>query len=176
MNVYTAIPLPQEIKDKFVEMSRGKLPFPYVNTANLHITLNFLGKLDTDAQKFVAKLWSEGLPEFKKIRIEFEQVVKFRTQLHLTLKPNPDLEKLVDELWRILKPFGYKSDHPNFYPHVTIGNLHMDKVMFRSRKISDFPNDRLNELTFIADRIVMFQSKLLLHHPKHIELAEHKLV
>ena len=176
MNIYTAIPLPEEIKDKFVDLAHGKLPFPYVNTINLHITLNFLGDLDTDSQAFVAKLWAEGLPKLKKIKIEFDQVVKFRTQLHLTLKPNPELEQLVKKLWDILKPLGYKSNYPNFYPHVTIGNLHMDKVMFRERKIADFPNEALNKLSFVADRIVMFQSKLLLHHPQHIELAEHKLV
>ncbi|MBX4187590.1 MAG: RNA 2',3'-cyclic phosphodiesterase [Candidatus Doudnabacteria bacterium] len=175
MRVFTAIPLPKHIKDKFAEISRGKLPIPYVNTTNLHITLNFLGELDSVEYKSVNQFWTKDLPLINKLDIKFDKLVKFRQQIHMTLVQNTKLRELREMLQKHFESQGYKFTHSNYYPHVTIGNLHMDKVMYKDRKIERFPNNELEQLSFTADRIVLYESKLLLHHAHHTELAEHKL-
>lgn len=175
MRIFTAIPLPKEVKDRFAEIARGKLPIPYVSTKNFHITLNFLGELDSEQFAAVQKYWTQGLPTIKKFRIEFDKLVKYQNQIHMTVKDNPELFSMQDMLRKHFEGQGYKFTYPKYYAHVTIGKMHMDNVMNRERKIEDFPNEQLAELSFEVDRIVLFESKLLLHHAHHIELAEHKL-
>jgi RNA 2',3'-cyclic 3'-phosphodiesterase len=175
MRLFTAIPLPIEVKEKFADIARGKLPIPYVNTSNLHITLNFLGELDSDRSRKAIESWSAGLPEIKRMRIGFDKLTKFRQQIHMTVRPNPELVELQSIMRRHLASIGFHSSGSEYYAHVTIGNLHMDKVMNRERKIEGFPNGELEQLDFEADRIVLYESKLLLHHPQHNELAEYKL-
>lgn len=176
MRVFSAIPLPKDIKDKFSGIARGKLPIPYVNTTNLHITLNFFGELDTDQVKKLLKFWDGGLPKIPALKIEFDKLVKFRQQIHMTLKENPALRKFQAEMENLFRKEGFTFQEREYYPHVKLGNLHMDKVMHRERKIEGFPNEDLNAMSFTADRVVLYESKLLLHHPHHIELAEHKLL
>jgi 2'-5' RNA ligase len=175
MRIFTAIPLPIDVQDRFANISRGKLPVPYVNTSKFHITLNFLGELETDQVKEVVEFWNHGLPEIKKIRIGFDKLVKFRQQIHMTVKENEVLKQLQAMLTDKFLSMGYRPTYPKYYAHVTITNLHMDKVMNRERKIESFPHEELRQLSFDADRIVLYESKLLLHHTKYIELSEHKL-
>lgn len=175
MKIFTAIALPQEVKDKFTEISRGQLPFPYVSTDNFNITLNFLGELDTDQVAQVTKIWSQ-LPPFKKLKIEFDKLVKFQYQVHMTLKPNPELENLQMHLRKEFERLGFTFTYPRYYAHMIIGNMHMDNIMYRDRKIEKFRNQELAQLTFIADKIVMFESKLLLHHKHHVPISEAALV
>jgi RNA 2',3'-cyclic 3'-phosphodiesterase len=175
MRIFTAIPLPQEVKDKFSEIARGRLPIAYVNTTNFHITLNFLGELDTDQLEKVKKFWQNDLPKLDKFKIEFQELIKFRHQIHMTVKDNPALKAMQSKLSDKFKALGFSPTFPKYYAHVTIGNMHMDKVMKTERKIENFPNEELQGLSFTAERIVLYESKLLLHHSKYIELDDHKL-
>lgn len=175
MRIFTAIPLTKEVKERFTQIAQGKLPVPYVNVTNLHITLNFLGELDSDRVKLVLEQWDKNMPEIKKFRIEFDGLVKFHQQIHMTLKDNPALRGLQSILEKRFLKLGFRVHEREYYPHVKLSNLHMDKVMNRQRKIEDFPHQELDQLSFDAERIVLYESKLLLHHAHHIELAEHKL-
>lgn len=175
MRIFTAIPLTKEVKERFTQLAQGKLPVPYVNVTNLHVTLNFLGELDTDQVKLVKEQWKRGLSEIKKFRIEFGQLVKFHQQIHMTLKDNPELKELRSKLEKHFLDLGFHPQEHDYYAHVKLTNLHMDKVMNRQRKIEDFPNQELSQLSFDAQRIVLYESKLLLHHAQHIELDEYKL-
>ena len=175
MRIFTAVPLPQDVKDKFTQISRGRLPVPYVSTTNFHITLNFLGELDTDQVKAVKDFWKQ-LPSYPKMDIEFDKLIIFNRQIHMTLKDNPALIKIQEDLKNEFMKMGYKPTFEKYYAHVKISNLHMDKVMYKDRKVENFPNEELKNLSFTADRIVLFESKLLLHHLHHIELDEHRLI
>jgi RNA 2',3'-cyclic 3'-phosphodiesterase len=175
MRIFTAIPLTKEVKERFTQIAQGKLPVPYVNVTHLHITLNFLGELDTDQVKLVIENWDKNLPVVNKFRIEFDKLVKFHQQIHMTVKDNPALKTLQSSLEKCFIELGFRIHEREYYPHVKLSNLHMDKVMNKHRKIEDFPNQELSELSFDADRIVLYESKLLLHHPHHIELAEYAL-
>jgi 2'-5' RNA ligase len=176
MRLFTAIPFPKEIKDQVSEIARGRLPIPYINTTNLHITLNFFGELDDAQVARVKDNFLQIVSDQKGFEIEFEAIVKFHLQLHLTVKQNSSLLALQNQLEKKFEALGFQFQDRNFYPHVKLGNLHMDNVMNRERKMENFPNQELSRLKFRADRIVLFESKLLLHHPKHIPLMEKALL
>lgn len=172
MRLFTAIPLPEQTKSQFAELVRGRLPIPYVNTSQLHITLNFLGELDTEQAARVKGEWARYVPTSKKFPIEFDRLVKHGRQIHATVKLSKNLQALQSSLAEYFNALGYRSRYPSYYAHMTVGNLHMDKVMYRDRKIENFPNELLSELRFEVEKVVLYESKLLLHHHKHIPLDE----
>jgi len=172
MRVFTAVPLPKEAKKLAGDLFKRTLPVHYVNTENLHITLNFFGELETDQAANLRDLFVEVLRGKKSFPVEFDRIAKFRNQIHMTLKPNLALEGLQNQLEKEFSNAGYKFDHREFYSHVKIANMHMDKVMNMNRKIENFPNEILSGLDFIADRIVLYESKLLLHHAHHYPLVK----
>jgi RNA 2',3'-cyclic 3'-phosphodiesterase len=172
MRIFTAIPLPQEIKDRFAKLAQGRLSIPYVNTSQFHITLNFLGELDSDKLAQVKNEWTHGLVDIKRFQVEFMELVKFRQQIHMTVKPSDELLNLQNIMKQNFFDMGLRPNHPKYYPHVTIGNLHMDKVMYKDGKVESFPHNTLADLTFTVEKIVLFVSKLLLHHHNHQVMDE----
>lgn len=172
MRYFSAIPLQSELKDKVRDLTRGKLPIPYVNTSNLHITLNFFGELDTDSTKKLFDIFVNGAGEFSRFEIVFDKILKVRQQIHITLKPNEQLKKLHQRMDKFFRSQGFALQDREYYPHMKLGNLHMDNVMNKQRKMENFPNDELSNINFIADKVVLYSSELLLHHPKHTPLIE----
>lgn len=175
MRLFTAIPLPKETKDQIFELTRNRLPVPYVNTTNLHITLNFFGEL-TDAEiEKVRQIFLETAKNQKSFLVEFDAVKKFHQQIHMTVRPNPELSELQSKFEKAFAVSGFQFQDRNYYPHVKLANLHMDKVMHSERKMENFPNELLEDLKFTADKVALFESKLLLHHAKHTLLLEQRL-
>ena len=44
--------------------------------------------------------------------------------------------------------------------------------MHRERKLDRFPHEELEQLSFTADKVVLYQSELRLHHVVHMSLLE----
>ncbi len=173
MRIFTAIPLPEDIKNTVAEITRGKLPVSYVNTTNLHITLNFFSELDTDQTNKAKEVFTNVCSNKNYFAIHFDKIVAHHNrQIHITLKPNQDLKNLQRELQTSFEELGFIFQERDYYAHVKLANMHMDNVMNRDRKIDNFPNEEFQQLNFTAQKIVLYESKLLLHHPKYITLLE----
>jgi RNA 2',3'-cyclic 3'-phosphodiesterase len=175
MRIFSAIALPEETKVKVGELTRGRLSVPYVNTTNLHVTLNFFGELDTDATKLIKEIFPYAVEGHKCFEVVFDKMVKFHHQIHLTVKPSPEIKLLQDEMEEYFSQRGYSFPDKEYYPHVKLANLHMDKVMNKDRRLENFPNEELSALNFTAKKIVLYESKLLLHHAHHIPVVESEL-
>lgn len=182
MRVFTAIPLPNEVKNLVSKITARRLPIAYVNTTYLHVTLNFFGELTDEQVQEVRDIFRTALLAAKKFNASFDRLVKFHQQLHLTLKPNDQLKNLQKDLENAFVAQGFSfstqggsasgGQDRNYYPHVKLGNLHMDKVMHNARRVENFPNEELQQLDFIADKVALFSSKLLLHHAHHSVIEE----
>ena len=175
MTFFTAIPLPDSVKKNIRDITAFKLPVPYVNTTNLHITLNFFGQLESARLKELEQELKELFNHKKSFLVVFSKLVKFNKQIHLTLEENPALKSLQKQLESELKKLGYEFQDRLYYPHVKLSNLHMDKVLHPERKLATFPNNLLSRLSFVAGQIVLYESKLMLHHPKYTVLKEYSL-
>jgi len=176
MRIFTAIPLPKKTRDMVGEITRGRLPIPYINTTNLHITLNFFGELTDPELEKIKQNFLQFTSNQEAFNIEFEAITKFRNQLHMTIATNTELNKLQGYLEKQFQALGYKFQDHEYYAHVKLGNLHMDNVMNQQRKVENFPKEELRKLSFRAETITLYESKLLLHHPKYIPLMEQKLL
>jgi 2'-5' RNA ligase len=173
MRLFSAIPIPDQIKDRLVAITRGKLPVPYLNVINLHITLNFFGELDTDQSNFVIAEFPKAVANHHRIDIEFDKIIRHHHgQLHLTVKPNEALKAFQCDLEEYFQQTGFRFPNREYYPHVTLARMHIDNMLYRNRKVELFPNHELQALNFTADKTVLYESKLLLHHAHHTPMAE----
>jgi RNA 2',3'-cyclic 3'-phosphodiesterase len=175
MRLFTAIPIPEETKKKIAEVTRGRLPVHYINLTNLHITLNFFGELDSDGVDRLKQIWNKSLGEKKPFEIHFDKIVKFHQQIHITIKSNPNLTALQNDLEQFYVAQDFTFQDRSYYPHVKLANMHMDKVMDKTRKMENFPNQELAALDFKVTKIVLYESKLLLHHAHHTPVDEFTL-
>lgn len=175
MRLFTAIPIPTEKKDLVQKLTFGRLPVSYINTTNLHVTINFFGELEEKSVEVIAKVMDEVLKKEDKIEIVFDKITKFRQQIHLTLKDNPKLKQLHSKLTQTFLRANFQLYVREYYPHVKLSNLHMDQVMNQQRKLENFPNEELRQLNFVADRMALYESKLLMHHAKYTALKEFNL-
>ncbi len=176
MRIFTAVPLPTETKNQINEIMKGRLPVVYVNTSNLHITLNFFGELDAVQLSVVKSLLPRLVRHRKSFEVEFQSLVKFRQQIHLTTKANEELSSLQNILEKGFRQAGFYFQDRVYYPHVKLANLHMDKVMNPQRKLENFPQEKLRVLNFKADQVGLYESKLLLHHSHHYPILKTSLI
>jgi|GEM_PF-5833893 len=109
MRILTTIPVPKSAQDAFLAASRGKLPIPHINADNLHVTLNFLGELDTDQMAKALTEWETSIPEFKPFMVEPDMLDKFGNLLVLRLKPNPVLMAMQASLQKHFSSMGYDN-------------------------------------------------------------------
>jgi RNA 2',3'-cyclic 3'-phosphodiesterase len=175
MRIFTAIALPQKTKALVAEVMRGRLPVSYVNTTNLHMTLNFLGELSDDKIEKAKDVFLKATADQKGFFVEFDKVQKFRSQIHITVRMSPDLKVLQEKMATEFVASGFSLENREYYPHVKLANLHYDQVLNPGRKLEMFPNSELSKLNFQADKVALFSSKLLLHHAHHEIIMESKL-
>lgn len=164
--------MPDEVKKKVGEITKNRLPIAYVNTTNLHITLNFFGELTDMEVERVKMIFPEAAKEKNKFSIAFDRLVKFHQQIHLALKSNEALAELQSSMQAVFESDGFRFQERTYYPHVKLANLHMDHVMNPQRRIENFPHDELQHLNFTADRVILYESRLLLHHPHYYPILE----
>src|SRR3989344_1511553 len=124
MRLFSAVPLPTEVKDRIRDVTRNRLPVPYVNVTNAHVTLNFFGELDTDDTKRLVEIFPKFFSAQKKFDIVFDKIVKFHHQLHITVVPNPELKQLHGQMESFFESHGFKQPDREYYPHVKIATLH----------------------------------------------------
>lgn len=175
MRLFTAIAFPEDRKSAAGDFFRGRLPVAYVNTANLHVTLNFLGEIEDEKLGLVKRICREAVQGNRRFALEFAGVVKFHQQLHMTIKPNKDLERLQFHLENYLRQAGFIFLERAYYPHVKLANMHMDKVMNHKHRIENLTPEDLSPLNFFAEEVSLFESKLLMHHAHHTALEGYKL-
>jgi len=167
MRIFTAIPVPDNTKKRISEVMKGRLPVPYINTSNLHVTLNFFGDIDdshVETIKLNLQKLVKGVVPFP---INFTNLVKFNSQIHLVVEPSKELMSVQAALEKGFVKLGFAFQKRPYYPHVKLANLHMDKVMNPERKLENFPKEELSQFNFVATKAILYESQLLLHHTKH---------
>jgi RNA 2',3'-cyclic 3'-phosphodiesterase len=92
-----------------------------VQTANIHVTLLFLGNIDSDKEQYVKEaLATVPVP---KITLCFDKLSFWKKPSVLCLtstNPNPELEGLVETLSKVARKLDIPLDERPFKPHVTL--------------------------------------------------------
>lgn len=177
--VFTAIDLPEELKEKLLAI-RNKypdIPARWTDRQNIHITLNFLGNVDDNQLKEVLEKTQAVVSKHEPFTIKTERIFfgppgKFPPRmLWLGIKQNQELTKLQSDLENelfSLESFKFKkSEQRKYHPHVTLARI----KSFAFRRLSNPPEINF-DLDFVFEAVCLdiIESDLKRGGPEYIIL------
>lgn len=176
MRLFTAIPLPNQTKESLRDICRNQLPINYLNTTNLHITLNFIGDIEDASLANIKRVFLNNSNNQKSFQINLEHIIKFRQQIHIIISPTKELCDYQIKLEKAFKNIGLTFESRPYYPHIKLTNLRDERFLNQDKRLEDFPNEKLSNANFIADKSCLYESKLLMHYAHHELLTEINLI
>ena len=158
--LFTAIEIPSEI-GRELQAYRGGVPGArWVEPADYHVTLRFMGDLDGAT----ARDLYEGLSESRTrpaLTLTLDALASFGGDrpraVFARLAPNRDLLDLQAEQERIVRRLGLAPETRKFTPHVTLARLRGASALDVGAYIA--AHGRFTPLTFTAERFVLFSSR-----------------
>lgn len=176
MRLFLAIELPVEIKEKIekaiLSLKREYPQFSWVDKENFHITLYFYGEISRP-EKIVKRL-KERLYQQPSFYLYFRSGDLFLNQ-KITLYLNFLREKKLESLVEQIKSPSHIKNKQKFIPHLTIARakksskqqyLHLKKKL-----------EKINlELSFLVNKITLFQSILTGKKPVYKEIVQIPLI
>ena len=177
LRVFVAALLPAEVKDKVLEfcseLKGGLEGVKWEGADKLHITLKFIGNVDTDEaegiKRKVEKITS-GFGPFKLSFLSFRAFPNFKNPrvLVLTLKCEDDILSMKERIDSDLFDSGYDREDRKFTPHITLARV---KRGFKTenRQVA------VQEYGFIIDEIAVVKSELSPGGSKYTNIGVYKL-
>ena len=158
--LFTGLEIPAAIGDE-LRLSRGGLPGArWIDPANYHITLRFIGDVDHATARDVFSVLGE-MRSRAPIGVAIDELSTFggaRPRAILArVVPSPELSRLQAEQERLLRRVGLSPEPRKFLPHVTLARLR-DAA---PGEVAGFiaMRGRFPRLTFTAERFVLFSAR-----------------
>ncbi len=180
MRAFLAFPLPEKIKmhfNPFIKEAKEAFPgFKWVRAENLHITLFFLGDIDTDTEQWVRNICRSSITENENQRqfhVQFRGIGQFppkgrpRVVFSPLLAGTDDCMALYNSLFPHLKK-RFQLDVRKYTPHITLG-----RARRRSKQHSLLGYDfrTIPQGEFRIDRIILCRSDLQSSGPVYNEIT-----
>jgi RNA 2',3'-cyclic 3'-phosphodiesterase len=157
--IFTALEIPADVGEELA-MLRGGLPGArWVDPANYHLTLRFIGDVDDEIAREVA--WMLGQVRRTGFELRFDGLISFGGRrpraVVATLAPTPALIELQAEHERLLQRAGLAPEGRKYTPHVTLARLRDSS----SRQVADYLATRalMRPLPFTVSRFVLLSSR-----------------
>ena len=175
MRLFAAVPIPEPVKDSFLDLQHGVRGARWRQRENVHITLCFFGEVDAaQADELMAGLGDIHAPTLilQPARGGVFGQRKPRT-LWAGLEPNPELDKLAGACIRVAREVGLAAPGKRYVPHITLaycrGTRDVDAAQFLQRMsgwaVPPFPVDHFN----------LYRSELGRHPARHTVEAQYPL-
>jgi len=181
IRAFIAIELNNETQNSLAkiqsELKTSGAVVKWVEPKNIHLTLKFLGDIDTDLAA--------------KIKIILEDLAKNHQKFSATINelgafPNTgsprviwvginagkqNLISIATELENNLPKLGIPKEERDFAPHLTLGRVKGPINRFKLSELLN-KNKNISDLNFIADRITLFKSTLTPQGPIYEVITE----
>ena len=163
---FLAVEIPESNKEKILELinpfkEKSDSFIKWVNRDNLHITLKFIGELNTDHISTSQNDLSERLSSIPSFNIQINRLGVFPNSqkpriFWLGFDQNKNLEQIVSSIENYLVSLGYEADHKPFSPHLTIGRVRRDVPSgnfaeftknFKDLKLEVIPDFKVSHVT-----------------------------
>jgi len=131
--------------------------------AKLHLTLKFLGDINSEMIGEYSKSLEKIIDEYDSLNLSFSEFGVFKRRdeykiLWIGLNENKKLLELANEIDTSFAEFGFEKERRNFKSHITL-------LRFRgyedSEKIVSLTHVKLPVIEFKANKVTLFESKLL---------------
>ncbi len=161
---FIAVPIPDEPADeiiKYIFRMRPNLNFKWVNRDQLHITLKFLGEIDTNKLQLVKNALDEIKINFEPFRINLNKLGSFPGVLFLSgdkgVKELNLLAKNINQ--KIFEYAQIQFDKRKFRPHVTLARFH-NKNISPEELLTSLENLPNKNIEWTCNEIYLMKSDL----------------
>ncbi len=176
IRLFTALPLPEDVRGRFAALSGGIPSARWVPAENMHITLRFLGEVNEDmAAEIELALRRIEAPALE-IAIDgvghFGHGRKIRS-VWAAVASNSALVELHQRIERALVAIGLAPESRKFVPHVTLARFRP----LSGAQLTDFMtgHGNLRAGPFTVDRFHLYVSHLTHRGPEYEPIAEYPL-
>lgn len=177
MRLFTAILLPDEIRECISSICHGIPAVRWAKEDSLHLTLAFLGEIKTELFLDLA----EALSEIKlcSFPIEVRGVGQFLNAKDINtlwagINENKNLTHLQNEITHVVKKFGIATEKRKYLPHISIGKIRKAKMSEVRDYLDAFVDFKCEE--FLTESFYLMSSKLYPEGPVHTIERNYELV
>lgn len=183
MRLFVAAPLPAEAAQDAARLLREAhalgWPVRWVKEDGLHVSLKFFGEVTTNRVEAIEEMIEFAIQGMHPMELTPLGGGAFPSRQHpkvlrLEVQSGPELELLQDRLERGGERIGFPPEGRPFRPHVTLG---------RVREGQRLPAGAMQQLEslqvggpFLADRIVLYESRLTTDGPAYTARLEKVLL
>lgn len=185
MRTFIAIPVPEEVKQTLggviQKLNPSGIDVTWSDKTKLHITLAFLGETAPAILPHLHSAMATLLANYQPFSCHAYGLGFFGNKrnpkvLWAGIDATPELMDFHEELWTLLKRFGYKDETIGDYrPHITLGRCPERAKNIQLIKAMDAEQD-IDYGTWRAPVIVHYESKLTPRGPLYSPLNKFKLV
>jgi 2'-5' RNA ligase len=182
MRLFIAVPLPapaQEAAGRLLtELTALDWPVRWVRAEGMHLTLKFFGEVTSDRVEAIEEMLQFATEGMRPIELAMVSGGAFPSGRHprvlrVELSAGSDLELLQDRLERGGERIGFPPEGRPFRPHLTLGRVR------EGQRLPSGAIERLQTIppgpAFLADRIVLFESRLSPQGPAYTARLEQRL-
>ena len=180
IRAFVAVPIPEHVKQLAAETGAGLLnstkELKLVKLENFHLTLAFIGDVETDLLEGSFNALEEFASSMPSIHVEFSRIGSFPSVIYLkTSIGERELVELSKGVRRILVSHELPFDPKPFKGHLTIARLRN-----RRKKAKEFLKayamDTRFRIDFKVESFAVIQSELTARGPIYTTLGEFHLV
>lgn len=158
--LFTALEIPAAVAEQLALLRCGLPGARWIDPANYHVTLRFVGDVDGATARDLAALLGEARHR-SPVTVTFDAVSAFGgdrpRSLFARAVPTPELMRLQAEQEKLVRRAGIPPEGRKFTPHVTLARLRD----VRAGEVAAFiaRGGRFPPLSFTANRFVIFSSR-----------------
>jgi 2'-5' RNA ligase len=158
--LFTGLEIPTAVSDALASLRGGLVGARWIDPANYHLTLRFLGDVDGATARDAAAILAEGRAR-SPVRVTLDSLATFGgarpRAIIARAAPTPELLQLQAEQERALRRVGLAPETRKFTPHVTLARLRdaaAGDVAACLATRGHFP-----PLAFTAERFVLYSAR-----------------
>ena len=180
IRAFIAIKLPdfikKALKDTQKTMLANGIKAKYISPENMHLTLKFLGNADNDLQPEIKKNLIKSAQYAKPIKLSLQGIGAFpnsRSPKVIWAGINGEIQKLATlhtKLEQRLSNIGIPEEKREFHGHLTLARLKKNRLSAQKFERFIQKTGQFESVKFTADRLILFQSRLMPEGPIYIEL------
>lgn len=180
--LFIALEIPERIKKTLHALENtlkeSSCDARWVNTNNIHLTLKFLGAVETKKIAPLTEAIKSALEAFSVIPAALDKLDGFpslnsaRVLIAKVNNPNKELEKMAAKLENVLAPFGLEKETRRFRAHLTLARLRSERNKLKLIEKVKEANQTLQPQKFIINSVKLFESRLTTHGPIYTSLEQ----
>jgi 2'-5' RNA ligase len=157
--LFTGLEIPPDIASLLSQHGSGLPGARWIEPADYHVTLRFLGDVDGATARDVFDL----LADIRRpaLTVTLDQIASFGGDkphsVHARVRPGPALSELQADHERLMRRIGLPPEPRKFVPHVTLGRCKGASAS----AVADYLSSRalVRSLSFTARRFVLYSSR-----------------